>query len=143
MNAVTEIRPASPLVVVLEQQASLSATVLELCDFLHIRVTRVRTGEELADVLHAERPICVLAHTQEAGAQVCDALVVVAQTDHALPVLLVPEDTSSEPVGLDAQTAIETLSNVFWLPRQPGLRMLVEFLFMAERRTDTPGLLPA
>lgn len=142
MNAVAEIRPASPLVVVIEQAGSLSSRALELCDFLRIRVRRVADGAALGRVLRAERPICVLAHAPSAGPMVCDALAVVARFDHALPVLLVTEDTRAEPEGPEASDELKPLSNLFWLPRQPGLRMLVEFLFMAERRTDTPGLLP-
>ena len=84
----------------------------------------------------------MLAHAPDAGPLVCEALAVVARRDRTLPVLLVTEDTRSEPAGLDGQDGPQPLANLFWLPRQPGLRMLVEFLFMAERRTDTPGLMP-
>lgn len=142
MNAVNPIRPANPLVVVIESAPHLACTALELCDFLRIRVARVADGEALARLLQRERPICVLAHAPAAGPLACAALAVVARYDRTLPVLLVTEDTSSEPAGLDAAEATRPLANLFWLPRRPGLRMLVEFLFMAERRSDTPGLLP-
>jgi hypothetical protein len=84
----------------------------------------------------------VLAGATAADALICDALAAVARADRALPVLLVTDDTSSEPAGLDGQDEIAPLANLFRLPRQPGLRMLVEFLFMAERRSDVPGLMP-
>lgn len=142
MNAVSEIRAAGPLVVVVESTMHLSATLLELCDFLRIRVARVADGPALTRVLQAERPICVLAHAPQAGPLVCEALAVVAKVDRSLPVLLVTDDTLDEPAGLDAQPELAPLANLFWLPRRPGLRMLVEFLFMSERRSDTPGLMP-
>lgn len=142
MNAMMDIRPVGPLVVVVETAPQLSATVLELCDFLRIWVTRVAEGAALQRAIEAERPICVLANAPSAGPLICDALAAVARTDRTLPVLLVTEDSAVEPAGLDPTEELQPLSNLYWLPRQPGLRMLVEFLFMAERRNETPGLIP-
>ncbi len=142
MNAMTDLRPATPLVVVVEARPHLSGAVAELCDFLRIRVAHVSQGATLEALLQRERPICVLAGATAAGALVCEALAVVARCDRSLPVLLVTDDTKSEPAGLDQSGELEPLANLFWLPRQPGLRMLVEFLFMAERRSDVPGLMP-
>jgi len=142
MNAMSGRRTSFPLVVVVESTMHMSAALLELCTFLRIRVARVADAAALRRVLGEERPICVLAHAPNAGNLVYEALAVVAQVDRALPVLLVTEEMNETPAGLDPQERPAPLANLFWLPRRPGLRMLVEFLFMSERRTDTPGLLP-
>lgn len=132
--------PATPLVLVVEAEPEISETLMQLGTFLRIRVVRVPTGAGLARALLAERPICVLAHAPDAGPEVCDALAAVARHDPALPVLLVSgnsiaEDTVDEP-------GTEPLSNLYWVGQRPGLRMLVEFLFMAERQGDVSGLIP-
>ena len=130
--------PATPLVLVVEAAPEISDMLAELGTFLCIRVTRVPTGASLARALLMERPICVLARAPAAGRDVCDALAAIAHHDPALPVLLVsgnslPSDTQDDP----------PLSNLYWVGARPGLRMLVEFLFMAERHGDIGGLMPA
>jgi hypothetical protein len=142
MNAMHPRSTTSPLVVVVESTPGVSAAVSELCDFLRIRVRRIEAPAILEHVLLTDRPICVLAHAPRSGTLACDALAVVARVDRNMPVLLVTDDTRGEPLGLEEQEELHPLANLFWLPRTPGLRMLVEFLFMAERRRDVPGLLP-
>jgi hypothetical protein len=127
---------ATPLIIVVETVPDLGDTLVQLCDFLRIRVVRVAAGAALARELLIERPICVLAESPLAGPEICDALAAIAQHDPTLPVLVVgssPTADEGEPVAL---------SNLTWVARRPGLRMLVEFLFMAERNGDIGGLMP-
>lgn len=136
---------ATPLVVVVESTPRISESLRELCDFLRIRVVCVTAGAALARELLVEKPICVLAHAPQAGPEVCDALAAVARHDPALPVLLVTDNTLDTPaagLGLDQADDLKPLSNLYWVAQRPGLRMLVEFLFMAERQGDVGGLMP-
>ncbi len=143
MNMITARRHAeaqpTPLVMVVESVPDISEMLQDLCDFLRIRIVRVAAGAALARELLIERPICILAHAPQAGPEVCDTLVAIAQHDPTLPVLLVTANSLDDP---PEPHSIQPLSNLTWIAQRPGLRMLVEFLFMAERHTDTPGLMP-
>ncbi len=132
------LAPATPLALVVETEPEISGILAELGTFLRIRVIRVPTGAGLARELLIERPICVLAHAPTAGEDMCDALAAVARHDPALPVLLVAGNTLPGDTHDD-----QPLSNLYWVGQRPGLRMLVEFLFMAERHGDIGGLMPA
>jgi hypothetical protein len=134
--------PGVPLVLVLEERPGLSATVAELCSFLRIRMESVSTGEALREALEVHRPIGVLAQAGACDLRLAMALEIVARHDPSLPVLLLTGEEEKRAAGLDETSAPRPLSNLYWLPSRPGIRTLVEFLFMAERRGGVGGLMP-
>ncbi|ODU71965.1 MAG: hypothetical protein ABT11_02120 [Novosphingobium sp. SCN 66-18] len=76
------------------------------------------------------------------GTQIGDALGLVARHDSTLPVMVVTDPPAND-VRAAGDIGARPLVNLVWMPRPPGLKMVIEFLFMAERRRGVPGLLPA
>ncbi len=135
---------AVPLVLVVEGSPGLSSTIAELCDFLRIRVEALPDAGRLPQWLELQ-PIAVLVHAEpgHAADHVAQALETVARHDAGLPVLLVT-DSRATLGGPPGETgAPRRLTNLHWMTSSPGIKPLVEFLFMAERRCGIPGLMPA
>ena len=140
-------RAGWPAIVVVEAQPVLSATLAELFEALRIRLLHVASGPALDAVLRHERPLGVMAHLPRAeptatGTQIGDALGLVARHDSTLPVMVVTDQPAND-VRAAGDIGARPLVNLVWMPRPPGLKMVIEFLFMAERRRGVPGLLPA
>ncbi len=123
-----------PLILVLAATPTLAEELAELSAFLHADIHDVPSLEALETALQTLRPVGLVAHTPEAHPITWAALRVVSRIDPGLPVLLV---TGATQCG--ATTPAETLTNVFWLDNQPGLRAVSEFLFRAERRPTASG----
>lgn len=134
----------APLVLVVETAPSLQSMLEEVADFLRIRVAACAGPDALGRDLW-RLPIAVLvrigADTQAATLASC--LAQVAGHDPGLPVLLVTAPQNEVPAPEDAVAPAGRLSNVYWMESEPGIRSLVEFLFMAERRHGIPGLMPS
>lgn len=134
-----------PTIVLVERQPVLSATLAELFEALCLRMVRVATGPELAAALDGDRPIGVLAYmpvNEAPPAGLAALLDLVAQTDATLPVMAIT-DPPADAVRAAGDSGARPLVNLVWLPRLPGLRMVMEFLCLAERRRALPGLMPA
>jgi hypothetical protein len=136
------LREREPLLVVVEDDGSLSGAIQDICDFLEVRVQPVASGENLGPVLANCRPMAVLAAVEAQGQDGCHVMKTVAKHDRNLPILLL---TGGDPILAGAADAVEEiwgLSSVFKLPTLPGPGELVEFLCLAGRMGDCLGLMP-
>ncbi len=134
---------AVPLVLVVEGTPGLSSTIAELCDFLRVRVEVLPDADRLPQWLELQ-PITVLVHAEpgRAADQVAQALETVARHDAGMPVLLVTDSRAASGGPPGETPAPQKLTNLHWMTSSPGIKPLVEFLFMAERRCGIPGLMP-
>jgi hypothetical protein len=130
-----------PLVLVLEAEPRISDILAELAGFLRVDVECVPTIGALETALDTQRPIGLLAHTPEGDDTVWSALRAVARRDPGLPVLLVTGTGRAETEEFDPSIPRRPLTNIYWVDHQPGMRSIVEFLFLAERRSGAPALL--
>lgn len=134
---------AVPLVLVVEGTPDLLATIAELCEFLRIRVEALPDAGRLPQWLEL-RPIAVLVDAEpgRAAAQVAQALETVARHDAGMPVLLFTDGRAAAGGAPDDAATPRGLTNLHRMNSNPGVKPLVEFLFMAERRHGIPGLMP-
>lgn len=131
-----------PLVLVVEDAPTLTPRVTELCDFLRVRVERVEADGALAATIRARDPVGVLCYARRTDHSIGLALRAVVATDPALPILVVTDKDTARQARLDVAADMVRLDNLLWLDHLPGLRMLVEFLFMAERRAGRGHMMP-
>jgi len=126
---------------VAEEAPALTPLVADLCSFLRVRVDHVApAGLEAA----LERnPVGVLCHAPETGILVAQVLRAVVANDPGLPVLVVTERDASREARLAVAAEIIRLDRLVWLDHLPDLRRMVEFLFLAERRSGRAALMPA
>lgn len=133
-----------PAILVVEAEPVLAPTLAELLDALRLRLVRVADATALAEALRSEAPLGVLAHMPRghggAAPEVHRALDEVARADPGLPVMVVT-DPPATAVRNAGDLGERPLVNLVWLPRPPALRMVIEFLCMAERRRGVPGLM--
>jgi CheY-like chemotaxis protein len=135
-------REREPVIVVVEDDACLSETIQDICDFLEVTVRSVASREDLGPVLAKYRPMAVLAAIEAAGQDGCHVMKTVADHDRNLPILLL---TGGDPVLAGAADAVEELwglSCVLKRPILPGLGELVEFLCLAGQMGRCLGLMP-
>ena len=130
-----------PLVLVLEAEPRISDILAELADFLRVDVECVPTVGALETALATQHPIGLLAHAPEGDITAWSALRVVSRSDPGLPVLLVTGTGRAETEEFDPSIPRRPLTNIYWVDHQPGMRSIVEFLFLAERRSGVPALL--
>ena len=130
-----------PLVLVLEAEPNISDILSELAGFLRVDVECVPTIGALETALETQKPIGLLAHTPEGDITAWSALRAVAKRDPGLPVLLVTGTGRAETEEFDPSIPRRPLTNIYWVDHQPGMRSIVEFLFLAERRSGAPTLL--
>ena len=126
-----------PLVLVLEAEPGLSDILAELTPFLRVDVECVPTIGALETALQTQAPIGLLAHTPQGDGAAWAALRAVSKSDPGLPVLLITSDRSAADGDFDQPQQDRPLTNIFWLDHRPGLRAIVDFLFLAERRSNT------
>jgi CheY-like chemotaxis protein len=135
-------RERQPIIVVVEDDACLSETIQDICDFLEVTVRSVASAENLGPVLAKCRPMAVLAAVEAPGQDGCHVMKTVADHDRNLPILLL---TGGDPVLAGAADAVEELwglSCVLKRPILPGLGELVEFLCLAGQMGRCLGLMP-
>ncbi len=125
-----------PLVLVLEAEPGLSDILAELSLFLRVDVECVPTVGALETALQSQKPIGLLAHTPQGDSAAWAALRAVSKNDPGLPVLLITSDRNPADCDFDQPTPDRPLTNIFWLDHRPGLRAIVDFLFLAERRSS-------
>lgn len=134
-----------PAILVAEAEPLLANTLAELLEALHLRLVQARSGAALEASLHADRPLGVLIHLPRAAAQaghdLSDALDRLARTAPSIPVMAIT-DPPADAVRAAGDLGAHPLVNLVWLPRPPALRMVIEFLFMAERHHGRGGLIP-
>jgi hypothetical protein len=136
-----------PAIVVAEAQPMLATTLGELFDALRLRMVQVASSAELEACLRDDMPLGVLVHlprdtASPEGHALADALERVARADASLPVMAIT-DPPAKAVRAAGDLGKRPLVNMVWLPRPPALRMVIEFLFMAERHRGQRRLMTA
>jgi hypothetical protein len=119
------------LVLVIEDDASLSSALRNVCECLSVFVERMPSRDELGPALRRRQPMAVVAQMDAMGQDGCHVLMTVAAHDRDLPVLLI---TGDDPALLGAADAVEEmwqLSSVDKWPRLLGVGEIVDFLFRA------------
>lgn len=131
-----------PVVVVVEATPSLSITTAVICDFLRTRVEHVTDIRDLDAVLRDTMPIAVLTEASAVDCAIYDLLMTVAGYDPGLAVMLVIDDHPAAKGAVEAAQKLWQLQNVMRLTRRPGIRVLIDFLFVAGRRRGAGRLVP-
>ena len=122
------------LVLVVEDESTLSEAFHSICDCLNVAVEQMSSRDELGAILRHRRPMAVVTVMDGVGQDGCHVLMTVAAHDRDLPVLLV---TGEDPALLGAVDAVEELwqlTSVTKWPRLLGVGDVVDFLFRAGRR---------
>jgi CheY-like chemotaxis protein len=133
-NDSTQQPTCEALVLVIEDQTSLSEAFRTVCDCLDVAVERMSSRDELAAVLRYRRPMAVVAAMDGAGQDGCHVLKTVAAYDRDLPVLLLTGDDPTLLGAVDAVEELWQLSSVAKWPRLLGIGAVVDFLSRAGRR---------
>lgn len=126
--------PREPLLLVVEDDPSLSGPFGNICQCLNVVVDRVPTRDDLGTALRRRRPMAVVAAMDGAGQDGCNVLMTVAAYDRDLPVLLITGDDPALLGAVDAVEEIWRLSSVVKWPRMLGVGPVVDFLFRAGRK---------
>jgi hypothetical protein len=130
-----------PLVLVIEDETSMSSAFRSVCDCLNVTVVRMPTHDDLASILRLRRPMAVVAEMDAAGQDGCHVLMIVAAHDRDLPVLLITGDDPALMGAIDAVEEIWQLTSVDKWQRLLGIGALVDFLFRAGRKGDCMQLM--
>ena len=122
------------LVLVIEDEPTLSSAFRLICECLNVAVEQMPTDDNLASMLQRLRPMAVVAEMDAAGQDGCHVLMTVAAYDRDLPVLLIAGDDATLLGAIDAVEEIWQLSSVVKSARLPGVGAMVDFLFRAGRK---------
>ena len=133
---------AQPVILVVEPDGRLATFAAEICHFLRIEVMHVPDPDSLRTVLHRQHPIGVLTDAGPGGESGCRTLRAVAGYDRNLPIMMV---NAGDPETLGRLDAMEDICALGAVKRSSGrlaARDLVDFLFVAGRRSGTGRLMP-
>jgi CheY-like chemotaxis protein len=137
------LRECEPVVVVVEDDRSLSDAIREICDHLDVTVLPVLSKADLAPVLARRRPMAVVTEIEAKGQDGYHVMKTVARHDRNLPILLL---TGGDPALLGAADAVQEawgLSLVVKRPALPTLGELAEFLCLAAQEGNCLGVTAA
>jgi hypothetical protein len=98
------------------------------CEFLSIGIEHETSGVNLARRLRASHPIAVFADLVGEAQDGCHVLMVAAEYDRSLPVLLFGDDDPALLGAVDAVRQVWSLTHVTTTSKSPCLGALVEFL---------------
>ena len=123
-----------PLVLVIEDEYTISSAFRSICECLNVAVARMPTVDDLGSALRQRTPMAVVAEMDAAGQDGCHVLMTVAAHDRDLPVLLITGDDSALLGAIDAVEEIWQLTSVDKWPGLLGVGAVVDFLFRAGRK---------
>ena len=112
-----------------------------ICEFFGIGVEHANSGEYLAPLLRASRPMAVIADLDGADQDGFHVMMTVAAQDPSLPVLLLTHD---DPVLLGAVDAVREmwgLTRVMTMTGAGDIGQMVDFLCHAARDAGLPRML--
>jgi hypothetical protein len=132
----------NPVIVVVEAKPSLSLAIAEVCDFLHIGIATATEPRLVPDLLRDVQPIAILHERTAMDYTVYDLLMVVAGYDPALPVMLVLPDDPQSRSALDAARRLWELTDLTHHGVRPGIRALIDFMFLAGRKFGRTRFMP-
>ena len=129
------------LVLVIEDDTSMSSAFRSVCDCLNVAVERMPSHENLGSALRQRRPMAVVAEMDAAGQDGCHVLMTVAAHDRDMPVLLITGDDPALLGAVDAVEEIWQLTSVDKWQQLLGVGAMVDFLFRAGRKGDCMRLM--
>lgn len=125
------------LLVVIEDQPSLSATLKPICEYLGLILRTVSSGADLTDVLDDYRPLALISafdgEYQDGG----HILKTIATQDPSLPVMLLTQQNPIYQGAIDALVELLNLPNIRIPIQDPTMGDLVDFLANAARHIRT------
>ena len=125
------------LLVVIEDQPSLSATLKPICEYLGLILRTVGSGAELSDVLDDYRPLALISAFDGEHQDGGHILKTIATLDPSLPVMLLTQQNPIYQGAIDALVEILNLPNIQVPIQDPTMGDLVDFLANAARHTRT------
>ncbi len=131
-----------PVLVVVEPNAGLASMVAEICDFLRVDIIAVIDPRDIQERVGDAQIIAVLQEADTVDCAVYDLLMIAASLDPNLPILFVLPDDAQNRGALDAAQRLWQLTDIASMPRRPGIRRLIDFLFRAGRRFGRTGPMP-
>jgi hypothetical protein len=132
----------NPVVVVVEAKPSLSLAIAEVCDFLHIGIATAAEPRLVPALLRDIQPIAILHESAGMDYPVYDLLMVVAGYDPALPVMLIMPGDPQSRSALEAAQRLWELTDLTHHGMRPGIRALIDFMFLAGRKFGRTRFLP-
>ena len=131
-----------PVIVVVEETPSLSLAITEICDFLHVGIACVTDPRHIPELLQDVRPIAIMHEAQAVEVPIYDLLMVVANYDPGLPVLIIISDDPRHRSAIEAAQLLWQVTDVVRVGQRPGIRALIEFLFRAGRKFGRTRFMP-
>ena len=131
-----------PLLLIVEDDNGAVEALQPICDFLEVAIESIPSERELSKALKDYNPMGVIAHMDCRGQDGCHVMMIVAQHDRNLPILLI---TGDDPALIGAADAVEELwrlESVIKFPGLPNVGAIVDFLFRAGRKARCMRLLP-
>ena len=104
-----------------------------ICGFLDLTAEHAGSGDDLARLLRANRPVVVIADLDGERQDGCHVMMTVAGFDRTLPVLLVTDPDPSLLGAVDAIQEVWGLASVGFTSDPPDIGALVDFLCRAGR----------
>lgn len=130
-------------VVVVSDNPNIASVLDNICAFLGFGIEVLGTDEDVAPVLRQYHPMAVIAELDGRDQDGCHVMMLVADYDPSLPILML---TGTEPGMAGAVDAIQELYHltaVTQTPELPAAGGVVDFLFKAGRRGDCVRMMPA
>ena len=121
----------SNLLVVIEDEPSLSHQLGPICDFLGIGIQAIPSAEHLGLVLDEYRPLAVIAPFESVYQDGGHVLKSVAIHDATLPVMILTDRNATYIGAVDAMVGLLNLTSVQTPNGDPGMGELVDFLARA------------
>ncbi|MCX7381501.1 MAG: hypothetical protein NT133_08825 [Alphaproteobacteria bacterium] len=132
----------NPVLIVIETGFTLSATIMEVCDFLQITVHSTQDPRDIPALLAEASPLAVIHEAADVNFTVYDMLMVVASHDTGLPVMVVLPESPQNRSALEAARQLWQIDELTHATTRPGIRTLIDFLFNAGRRLGRGRFMP-
>lgn len=132
----------NPVLIVVESGFTLSASIMEVCDFLQISVQSTPDPREIPALMGQDHPLAILHEASDVDCTLYDMLMVVASHDTHLPVMVVLPDSPQNRSALEAARRLWQINDLTHTPNRPGIRTLIDFLFNAGRRIGRGRFMP-
>jgi hypothetical protein len=131
-----------PVLVVVESRPSLALAVRETCAFLRVGVVSVTDPLRMHEALAGAEPLAVLYEADGINCVIYDLVMMVAGIDRGMPLMVMLPPDPRPHAALEAAQRLWQLEAVTPRTGRPGVRALIDFLFVAGRRLGHGRFMP-
>ncbi len=132
----------NPVLIVVEPNVNLSASITEVCDFLQITLHSTPNPRHIPDMLPDCHPLAIIHHSPTLTCTLYDLLMVAAAHDPNLPLMVILPEAEHAHHALKTTQKLWQIQNLTLTPTPPDIRTLIDFLFSAGRRINRTRYMP-